>query len=173
MKSCVTAILTLAFSFSVAAQSDSNAPAPSLAPPRPQAAPAMGTLFMTPDERAQIGKAPPLPPSPVVVAPVGRSAPVEAPPAPRSVLNGFVKRSDGIATIWVDGREKTGLDEALLEKITPESVGGSEKTLRVTVGGETTLPLQAVNRHKGKVKRAVVAKPLTILRPKKAKPRRK
>lgn len=172
MSGHATAILALMFTLPVSAQNDLAALGPTLVPPRLQIAPPVGTLFMSPEERAQIGKPPP-PPAPAVAAPARRSTLVESPPPARSVLNGFVKRSDGVATIWVDGREKTGIDDALLEKITPESVGGSEETLRVTVGGEEAVPAQTVAKPRGKLKRTVNAKMPTLLRSPKVKPRRK
>lgn len=42
-------------------------------------------------------------------------------------INGFVKRSDGSNTVWVDGQAKRNLSQDLLDEIVPMSVGGNTK----------------------------------------------
>jgi hypothetical protein len=54
---------------------------------------ALGTLFTTPDERARLDQ-------------LRRGEPVAAEPLSRSHeprITGFVKRSDGRGTVWIDG----------------------------------------------------------------------
>ncbi len=129
--------------------------------------PLTGTLFLTQAERANLGKPKAAPASPAIVQPE-KPGEIAAPIAPkRSVINGFVSRSDGLATVWVDGREKTGLNEALLAQITPESVGGSEGTLRVRVGDEKASAANASNSVKRapKLKRSVANKKQFSLAP--------
>lgn len=122
--------------------------------------PLTGTLFMTPAERDRLRAPPaPLPTTTTATLPAADAPP---PPPARSVLNGFVKRSDGVATIWVDGKEKTGLSETLLNKISPESVGGSSETLRVKVGAQTDMKATG---PKKKMKRRPYVKPPSTLRP--------
>jgi hypothetical protein len=63
------------------------------------------TLFHTPEERARLDR-------------LRRGEPVEAQTAPRTAhvpaITGFVKRSDGRNTVWLDGTPKsvTGADSA-------------------------------------------------------------
>ncbi len=135
-------------------------------------APLTGTLFLTQAERANLGKPKAAPASPAIVQPE-KPGEIAAPIAPkRSVINGFVSRSDGLATVWVDGREKTGLNEALLAQITPESVGGSEGTLRVRVGDEkpsAAAEQKSIKRETKLKRRPLIKSPisLSLPRPKK------
>lgn len=85
---------------------------------------AIGRLFFTPQERHQLDikrglvAAPPAPPAPSEAA-----AP---PPAPPPVtVNGFVRRSSGPSTVWVNGGDAQ-----------PGAVTGSAQAPRVTL----TLP---------------------------------
>lgn len=57
--------------------------------------PVFGTLFFSPEERARLDR-----------LRRGESEPASAAPAPGvgSAMTGFVKRSDGRHTVWIDGR---------------------------------------------------------------------
>lgn len=65
-----------------------------------------------------------------------------------SRINGFVKRSDGETAVWVDGRVSS-IPPNELENITPNVVGGSGNSLRVSM---TNAPLPIATK-------ATVAKP--------------
>ena len=74
----------------------------------------VGRLFFTPEERADMDRKrfaiAPAPPAP-------KPAPVEAAPPPRDdvTLNGFVRRSSGHMTTWVNGvpeNDRSRLDES-------------------------------------------------------------
>jgi hypothetical protein len=74
-----------------------------------------GPLFQTEAERAQLDRA--------------RAGLPEVPPVPRPVsppvINGFVKRSDGRATVWVDGVVAKTDNALAMEQLEPMMVGGS------------------------------------------------
>jgi len=48
-----------------------------------------------------------------------------------SVLNGFVKRSDGQITIWVDGQLRSDVRSSTAHDLQPQDVGGNSETIRV------------------------------------------
>lgn len=75
---------------------------------------------------------------------------VEAPP---NVLNGFVKRSDGMAVVWVDGDVRWNAESQSTQSLVPSNVGGPAVYLQST-GGET----QAAS-PKPKVQAKKVVKP--------------
>ena len=58
----------------------------------------LGTLFHTPEERARLDRMRRGEPEQTAAAPV---------PGGRSVVTGFVKRSDGRHTVWIDGTPVT------------------------------------------------------------------
>lgn len=63
----------------------------------------IGRLFTTPAERQQLDIARGL------VAPPPAAPVLQAPPAPQPMtVNGFVRRSSGKSTIWVDGEAQDG-----------------------------------------------------------------
>ena len=51
-------------------------------------------------------------------------------PAP-SVLNGFVKRSDGKTMIWIDGDARYGVEGETTRRLQPSDVGGSADRIKV------------------------------------------
>ena len=76
-----------------------------------------------------------------------------------SVLNGFVKRSDGISTVWVDGIYKTMSDATMMLRIQSTSVGMDAGTI---VAGDTAGeagPAEAVPSKTSGKKRAAARKP--------------
>ena len=54
--------------------------------------------------------------------------PVQAPP---SVLNGFVKRSDGQITIWLDGQARNKQRSLNARELQPQDVGGNADAIKV------------------------------------------
>jgi len=71
-----------------------------LAAAGPLAAAELGTLFHTPEERARLDRVRRGEPATASVQP-GAQAP--APPVPVPEVTGFVRRSDGRNTVWIDG----------------------------------------------------------------------
>ena len=49
-----------------------------------------------------------------------------------SIINGFVKRSDGKNVVWVDGEIQRDISKELLDEIVPMSVGSSSQWLHVS-----------------------------------------
>lgn len=82
---------------------------------------------------------------------------VETPP---SVLNGFVKRSDGNTAVWVDGVQRWNAASRTADSLSPSDVGGPAAYLKLT-SGETVAP---VPKHTARAKKAV--KPRTKKRTK-------
>ena len=73
---------------------------------------------------------------------------VETPP---SVLNGFVKRSDGNTAVWVDGVQRWNAASGTADSLSPSDVGGPATYLKLT-SGET---VAAVPKHTARAKKAV------------------
>ena len=81
-------------------------------------------------------------------------------PAP-TMLNGFVKRSDGQSAIWVDGRPRFNVQSEDVRRLQPQDVGGSSQTIRVLVpGGAENMPTfsKRPKNAKKQVSRRVAAK---------------
>ena len=57
---------------------------------------------------------------------------VEAPP---SVLNGFVKRSDGNTAVWVDGDVRWNANSRSVGSLSPGDVGGPSEYVKSASGG--------------------------------------
>ena len=76
------------------------------------------TLFHTPEERARLDR-------------LRRGEPVEAQAAPRAphvpAVTGFVKRSDGRNTVWLDGTPKALSDAASAPYTDPAKVRDRER----------------------------------------------
>jgi hypothetical protein len=84
-----------------------------------------GTLFNTREQRERLDRARQrggLPENEVVAI-------VEP---ERSVINGFVKRSDGRNTVWVDDVMKRDPRSEVMERLEPNVVGGISGTLRLS-----------------------------------------
>ena len=79
---------------------------------------------------------------------------VEAPP---NVLNGFVKRSDGKAAIWVDGEVRWNAQSQNTQSLVPSNVGGPATYVQST-SGETQPALPKPNVQAKKVLKARVRK---------------
>ncbi len=74
-----------------------------------------------------------------------------------SVLNGFVKRSDGQTTIWVDGQARYNAQSEGVSRLQPQDVGGSADTVRVLT---QSLATPVITRSAPGVKRVTVKKAL-------------
>lgn len=79
-----------------------------------------GPLFQTQEERAQLDRARAGLPA-VAPAPPKRTTP--------PVINGFVKRSDGRATVWIDGVVAKTDNAVAVEQLEPMMVGGSSRLI--------------------------------------------
>lgn len=72
----------------------------------------LGTLFFTPSERAELDR-------------LRRGEPTqEAPPHPQGAreITGYVKRSDGLSTVWIDGRPVRLADPKAARLLDPRAV---------------------------------------------------
>ena len=90
--------------------------------------PLAGTLFFAPAERERMDrlrKRPTLMIEGVVVEP------------PPSVVNGFVKRSDGQSAVWVDGQPRYNVKSANMARLQPTDVGGVGTAVMLQVPGAT------------------------------------
>jgi hypothetical protein len=87
----------------------------SLAPMAAPASDEMGTLFYTPEERARMDK---LRRGEAVERTPGAAAPASGPQA----LTGFVQRSDGRTTLWIDGNPVPLATTRSAPKLDPKSV---------------------------------------------------
>lgn len=113
----------------------------------PVTQPLAGTLFFGRDQRDKMDRVRKL----GTVAEVKDDDGVLVEPAV-SVLNGFVKRSDGTATVWVDGAYKSISDSAVMARIQPASVGMDTKSILVS-GSAVEGKAQAQTRAKVSVKK--------------------
>jgi hypothetical protein len=89
-----------------------------------------GTLFFSREQRERMDRARQrgehLEVDGLVLAP-------ERPP----VINGFVKRSDGKTTMWVDGERLNDTKARLTDRVQPVDVGGGDDEKRVRLTGES------------------------------------
>lgn len=85
--------------------------------------PLAGTLFFSREQREKIDRA------------RLRGEPIDEEsvlaPDRKSVINGFVKRSDGKATVWVDGEALSKVTLVISDMVQPSDVGGSNNASRV------------------------------------------
>lgn len=102
---------------------------------------AIGRLFFTPEERHQLDvargliPAPPPPPAPVEAA-------APPPPPPPVTLNGFVRRSNGPSTVWLDRNDAQA-----------GSVNGPHVTVTLPSGEQVRIkPGQTVDMGTGAIK---------------------
>ena len=72
--------------------------------------------------------------------------------APPSVLNGFVKRSDGNTAVWVDGGVRWNAKTASTSSLLPTDVGGPASYLKSTTFEAPTPALKNTARSKKPVK---------------------
>jgi hypothetical protein len=91
--------------------------------------PLAGTLFFNRAERDQLNRIRSGPPAPEVEKPVAVRNP--------STINGFVRRSDGRATVWVDDEAKQDVDVTTAALLEPMSVGAPLKKSGVRTSSGT------------------------------------
>ena len=84
--------------------------------------------------------------------------PVQAPP---SILNGFVKRSDGSAALWIDGNVRWNAQGKNTASLVPSDVGGPAEYVRATVGE----PKALASRPTGRTRKAVKPRAKTVTKP--------
>ena len=82
-----------------------------------------GRLFFSPQERQRMDQ--------IRKRGVAPSADGERQETPSSTLNGFVKRSDGQVTVWVDGQAKKNALSLKVRDLNPQDVGGSAEAINV------------------------------------------
>ena len=92
----------------------------------PLTQPLAGTLFFGQQQRDQMDRARKF----GAITVTG----VSGEPAP-SVLNGFVKRSDGQSAIWVDGQPRYNVQSDGVRRLQPQDVGGENERLKVLLNG--------------------------------------
>lgn len=85
-----------------------------------------GRLFFSPDERQRMNDA-----RKRGLVP-GEDGQLVEPPA--SVLNGFVKRSDGNISVWVDGVPRWNAKSRSADNLMPSDVGGPAAYLKASSG---------------------------------------
>lgn len=54
---------------------------------------------------------------------------------PVSGINGFVKRSDGEISVWVDGKARYSVSGGNAERLRPEDIGGTSNELHILASG--------------------------------------
>lgn len=123
-----------------------TAPAPPASPavPSETAKRLDGRLFFSAQERQRLDDARK---RGLVVGDDGQ--PVQAPP---SVLNGFVKRSDGSTVLWVDGNVRWNAQGKNVASMVPSDVGGPAEYVKATGGETMARPLKPTGRAKKVVK---------------------
>lgn len=94
---------------------------------------ALGRLFFTPAQRAQIDEARRRPAAP---EPVREAVVVPAQPQPQSVsVDGIVRRNDGQATVWVNRKPTAAPEQAGAVRIGPVRDASDGADLRLPDGG--------------------------------------
>ena len=107
-----------------------------------------GRLFFSPQQRQRIDEARKRGGMPENDNQLMDGQLVENPP---SVLNGFVKRSDGNTAVWVDGVPRWNANSRSTDNLLPSDVGGPANYLKST-SEEITAP--AV-KHRARIKKPV------------------
>ena len=83
----------------------------------------LGTLFLTPQERAALEAARlrrGLPPP--IISPKAFTGDIEAPPK-NATITGLMKRSDGATAVWINGVIQPNFSRANAQQLTPSDVG--------------------------------------------------
>ena len=132
-----------------------TAPAPAASPAEPPetAKRLDGRLFFSAQERQRLDDARK---RGLVVGDDGQ--PVQAPP---SVLNGFVKRSDGSTVLWVDGNVRWNAQGKNVASMVPSDVGGPAEYVKATGGDAKALAPKPIRR----AKKAVKPRAITVQKP--------
>ena len=101
---------------------------------KPVSAAELGRLFFDPQQRAELDRRRAQPQRQIVVAPIV-SAPVIAPPPAKAVtLNGFVTRSDGRSTIWVNDKAASAGNSLGTSAPLAVPIGEADKRIELKVG---------------------------------------
>lgn len=119
------------------------APGAKIAPPgetRPTPEPLGGTLFFSRDQRLQMDRNRDRAPSP--------GGDVGAVDLSRPTINGFVKRSDGVSAIWVDGKPRSIEDANVVARVQPGSVGMDIASVVADVPAEKSTPPDRLREKK-------------------------
>jgi len=83
-------------------------------------------------------------------------------PGVRSIINGYVRRSDGVVTVWVDGTSINQANTQLATKIDAKSVGTTIADVHISVINRVSKePMPSMP-----TRRAVQKPPVTKARPK-------
>lgn len=156
---CMLALgVTVASSVAYAQTSPSpvtDVPAPALAP-----APVLGgTLFNTREQRERLNSR--RQPNSLTI----ENAETFAQRSP-SVINGFVKRSDGRDTVWLDDRMKRDPRAEVVERLEPNVVGGAAIGGIRLVASAPLINTKSVNRISAKTKVSHTRKTRPLKKPK-------
>ena len=116
-----------------------------------------GRLFFTPQERQRMDDARKRGFVP------GDDGEIAEPPS--SVLNGFVKRSDGHTAVWVDGVPRWDAKSKAADGLLPTDVGGPAAYLKVPSGESMETSQKRAVRPKVTAKRATKKRSNPRLRP--------
>ena len=66
-----------------------------------------------------------------------------------SVLNGFVKRSDGVSAIWIDGQARFNVQGENVRRLQPGDVGGpADRVKVVSANASRTMPVSQAPQTK-------------------------
>ena len=113
--------ILMVFLMALVSLPSSGADAPVVSPSI-NAAP-LGTLFLTPQERAALEAARlrrGLPPP--IISPKALTGDIEAPPK-NATITGLMKRSDGATAVWINGVIQPNFSRANAQQLTPSDVG--------------------------------------------------
>lgn len=97
--------------------------------------PLAGTLFFDPIQRARMDR---MRKHPVALSGGDGEGDGVFPAPTSSVVNGFVKRSDGQSVVWVDGEPRYNVQSANLIRLQPTDVGGEGKSVLLNSSIETS-----------------------------------
>ncbi len=142
--------ILIAFLTAITTAAMAQAPAPQ-APPQeiPDATqPLSGTLFFSREQRDRLDRARK---RGDVIDESGAVAP-DAPP----VITGFLRRSDGKTTVWVDGKSYSDRNPKLVQRVQSNDVGGEAKN-NIKILGALDSP--GSDRKAKKTRKAAPAKP--------------
>jgi hypothetical protein len=144
---CIAWVFLLFISIS-GAQADSNIPVAGASTnstvlpkeTKPASLALVETLFFSAEQRRQMDRARDRPQT--LLAEGDNS--VES----RSTINGFVKRSDGVSTVWVDGQQKSMINGNMARRIQPSAVGMDIASITASQAPEMTTPVVRADKDK-------------------------
>ena len=120
--------------------------------------PLAGTLFFDPIQRARMDR---MRKHPVEVSGSDGAGDGVFPAPTSSVVNGFVKRSDGQSVVWVDGEARYNVKSANMALLQPSDVGGANNSVVLNLPNESVkAPVPAKVRAKKISPRNAVRKPV-------------